>query len=667
MPQFAALKSDLIFQFKHSNLSKKLLSYILLFSSLFAALATVLQITWDFNNRVEQINSSLSYIDISFTKPLAQSLWNFDEEQLTILIHGVEDIPDIDSLKIEQIIQGERMTFYDSGIDDSSSVLAESFTLYYEETLVGELHVSASLTKVYGELLRKSVLILFIQFIKTIIVSACVLLVMYYLLIRHLNFIVNFLRSTPFVPGSVPELRLPGREKCQHDKADELDELASAFNRLHQEISSTMNERQKIIELLQDEQDFSETVIETMSSLLVCTDENFVIQRFNKAVEQVLAMENTQIKGQLWQQLFTQNRDFKNVSDKFLSSRKQHVIRLKISTANNNEEIIEWQCAPIYHKGKLAAYIFNGHVITPLIQAEIALTDLNQQLEEKVIQRTEKLNESNQMLKNTLDELKFTQSHLLESEKMASLGGLVAGVAHEINTPLGVSITTASYAKEQVKNMTDKYTQGKVSKSDFGCFLDNMAQSTQLIEHNLHRAAELVSSFKQVAVDQVSEQSYRFNIRTNLEQIIQSLSHEIKQSNCTVKINCPESIEIDSYPSHFIQIYTNLICNSIIHGFKDWGAEKVISINVSQEQQKIKIIYQDTGCGLTPEMKNKIFDPFVTSKRGSGCCGLGTHIVYNLVTQLFAGTITCHSELNKGIDFIIELPIREQNVEVQPC
>ena len=127
----------------------------------------------------------------------------------------------------------------------------------------------------------------------------------------------------------MPELRLPGREKCQHDKADELDELASAFNRLHQEISSTMNERQKVIELLQDEQDFSETVIETMSSLLVCTDENFVIQRFNKAVEQVLAMENTQIKGQLWQQLFTQNRDFKNVSDKFLSSRKQHVIQLK--------------------------------------------------------------------------------------------------------------------------------------------------------------------------------------------------------------------------------------------------------------------------------------------------------------------------------------------------
>ena len=654
MPQIAALKSDLIYQFKHSNLSRKLLFYILLFSSLFATIATGIQILWDFNSRVSQINSSLNYIDISFTKPLAQSLWSFDEEQLTILIHGIEDIPDIDSLKIKQIVQGEESIFYQSGKLVGGSVIAQNFDLYYDGILVGELQASASLSKVYSQLIRKSALILLIQFFKTVIVSACVLLVMYYILIRHLNFIVNYLRNTSFVSGEVPKLCLP---RDNNKQSDELDELASSFNGLYQKISTSMLERQKSIELLQDERDFSDTVIETMSSLLVCTDENLVIQRLNIAVEQLLLMEDGQIKGQQWQHLFTQNDDFEKVNAHFLSGKQQKSTQFKMMTANGNEEVIEWQCAPIYNQGKVVTYIFNGYVITPLIQAETALTALNQQLEEKIAQRTAKLSESNQTLKSALAELKLTQSDLIEAEKMASLGGLVAGVAHEINTPLGISITTASFIKEQASTMTEKFVQGQISKSDFSFFLEQLEQSTKLIEANLDRAAELVSSFKQVAVDQSSEQKYRFNLRTNLEHVVKSLSHDIKQSNCTVNINCPETLEIDSYPSRFIQIYTNFICNSVIHGFREWEGEKQIFINISKHLNTLKIVYKDTGCGLTPKMRSKIFEPFVTSKRGSGSSGLGAHIIFNIVTQLFAGTIQCHSELGQGVEFIIEIPV----------
>lgn len=241
----------------------------------------------------------INYIEISFTKPLAQSLWSFDEEQLTILIHGIEDILDIDSLKIEQIIQDQNSVFYQSGNQQAESVISHHFDLYYEDNLIGKLAVSASLNKIYNQLLKKSSLILFIQFLKTIIVSACVLLVMYYFLIRHLNFIVNYLRNTSIVSGKLPELRLPGRDSYQ---SDELDELASSFNSLYQQVSTTLIEREKFTELLQDERDFSDTVIETMSSLLVCTDKNVVIQRFNIAVEQLLMLQGEQIK---WQQLFT--------------------------------------------------------------------------------------------------------------------------------------------------------------------------------------------------------------------------------------------------------------------------------------------------------------------------------------------------------------------------
>ncbi|MCQ8879140.1 ATP-binding protein [Pseudoalteromonas shioyasakiensis] len=657
MPQITALKSDLIHQFKHSNLSRKLLFYIVMFSSIFATLATGIQILWDFNSRVSQINSSLNYIDISFTKPLAQSLWSFDEEQLTILIHSIEDIPDIDSLKIKQIVQGKESTFYQSGESIAGSVIAQNFSLFYDETLVGELHVSASMSKVYGQLLRKSALILLIQFFKTIIVSACVLLVMYYILIRHLNFIVNYLRNTSFISGEVPKLCLP---RGNNNQNDELDELASSFNGLYQKISSTMVERQRFTELLQDERDFSDTVIETMSSLLVCTDENLVIQRLNIAVEQLLLMQDEQIKGQKWPQLFTHNGDFERLNGHFLSGKQQNSTQFKMITANGHEEVIEWQCAPIYNKGKVVTYIFNGYVITPLIQAETALTALNQQLEEKIAQRTAKLSESNQTLKSALEELKLTQSDLIEAEKMASLGGLVAGVAHEINTPLGISITTASFIKEQANMMAEKFVQGKISKNGLNIFLEQLEQSIELIEANLDRAAELVSSFKQVAVDHSSEQKYCFNVRTNLEHVIKSLSHDIKQSHCTININCPDALEIDSYPSRFIQIYTNFICNSVIHGFKEWDGEKQIFINISKHLNTLKIVYKDTGCGLTPQMRSKIFEPFVTSKRGSGSSGLGAHIIYNIVTQLFAGTIQCHSELGEGVEFIIEIPITKE-------
>ncbi|WP_426415916.1 ATP-binding protein [Aestuariirhabdus sp. LZHN29] len=287
--------------------------------------------------------------------------------------------------------------------------------------------------------------------------------------------------------------------------------------------------------------------------------------------------------------------------------------------------------------------------------AEQQLTQLNEELEERVSLRTRDLETANSNLKQTLEQLQETQFQLVERDKMAALGGLVAGVAHEVNTPIGISITAITHLLDVGDKFYDLYQKGELKKSDFDKFFLVFSESSHIINNNVQRAADLVKSFKQVAVDQISEQKRRFNCRQYIEEVLLSLRPQIKKTSHRVDLLCDDKLEINSYPGVISQILTNLVMNSLLHAFEPDESGSLV-ITVTHFEGEVQLTYSDDGRGMSEQDRQHIFDPFFTSKRSQGGSGLGAHIVYNLVTQQLNGTIHCYSDPGEGVSYHIIFP-----------
>lgn len=288
--------------------------------------------------------------------------------------------------------------------------------------------------------------------------------------------------------------------------------------------------------------------------------------------------------------------------------------------------------------------------------AEQQSIEHSHELENKVNKRTQALKESNQELLSTLEKLHQFQHQLVESEKMASLGDMVAGVAHEVNTPIGLGVTASTLLADRLKEIKDAYEDKTLKSSQLKKFLHEGSENIAIIYRNLNRAADLISSFKKVAVDQSSEDIREFNIHELFSEVLLTLGPQLNNLPYVVDIDCPKELIITSKPGPINQILINLIMNSIIHGFegKDNGT---ISIRVMPLSNQLNITFADDGVGVDESIKKKIFEPFTTTKRGEGGSGLGLHLVYNLVTQALGGTIILTSETGQGVNFEINFPI----------
>lgn len=275
--------------------------------------------------------------------------------------------------------------------------------------------------------------------------------------------------------------------------------------------------------------------------------------------------------------------------------------------------------------------------------------------------QVEETTRANRELGDTLRRLQEAQAQLVQNEKLASLGALVAGVAHEINTPIGVGVTAASTLQAHAQQLRQQYDQGALRRSDLERFVTLADECAQIILKNLQRGAELIQGFKQVAVDQSSGERRRFALKLYLDEVLLSLRPHLKKTAHRVEVDCPESIVLDSFPGAIAQILTNLVTNSLIHAFE--GREHgLIRIEVHQERDIVELRYRDDGRGIPQEHLGRIYDPFFTTRRGAGGSGLGLHIVYNLVAQLLGGSIEAHSAPGQGTEFRIRFPAQAQRV-----
>lgn len=310
-----------------------------------------------------------------------------------------------------------------------------------------------------------------------------------------------------------------------------------------------------------------------------------------------------------------------------------------------------------------------GQVLTPedfkifqLAVGGLSLVLVAQEKNRLLEVQKQKLENSNLDLEITLGNLKAAQNQLVESEKLAALGGLVAGVAHEINTPLGVALTGVTFLREKTLRLWDHMKEGTLKKSELEESLATLDESAEMVTSNLERAAMLIQSFKQVAVDQSTEFRRKFNLKQYVGEILKSLSPKWKHTSVKVTLDGQEDIEMDSYPGAIAQIVTNLISNSLVHGFPDGMGGEIHLLTNRTPSGEALLIHQDNGQGIPPENMGKIFHPFFTTSRGRGGTGLGLHIVYNLVTQKLGGRIRVESTPGSGTVFYLTLPMEQQGL-----
>jgi signal transduction histidine kinase len=309
---------------------------------------------------------------------------------------------------------------------------------------------------------------------------------------------------------------------------------------------------------------------------------------------------------------------------------------------------------------KVKAFSVGGvDYITKPFQAEEVLMRVETHFKMHKMQR--QLVEKNDELQVTLAHLKTTQKQLVEAEKMASLGCLVAGVAHEINTPIGIGVTAASTLADRSVETATTYDNQQLKGSALKAHFDNTIRGSNLILKNLERAAELIQTFKQVAVNQNNLNKRSFIVTKYIESALSSLEPHLKITPHEVTVNGDEQIEINSYPDAFSQIVVNLVMNSLRHAYPKEEAGH-LDFEVKRDSEHLTIEYSDDGCGIPAKNVDKIFEPFFTTARPQGNIGLGLHIIYNLVTHKLQGIIRVQSKIDSGTRFIIELPIHSLEV-----
>ena len=275
----------------------------------------------------------------------------------------------------------------------------------------------------------------------------------------------------------------------------------------------------------------------------------------------------------------------------------------------------------------------------------------------ELLERSAALEAANAQLRSTLDTLRQTQEHLIQSEKLAALGPLVAGVAHELNTPLGNSLMVASAMLGRMDQFAELLASGQLNRrSQLEEMITLSREGSSMILRGIERAADLVRNFKQVAVNQASSGRQKFDLLTTVNAIVALLSASLRKTSHRLEIDIQEKIMMDGYPGPIEQIVSNLINNALLHAFKDMDVG-LMQLQARPVDDRVTISFRDNGCGMTPDVVQRVFDPFFTTRLGTGGSGLGMHICYNLVTGPLGGSIRVHSQPGQGSEFTLDLPL----------
>lgn len=620
-----------------SIVGRRIILLMVLLSGVFTIMTTLLQLSWDYEEAFNNVDKRQYEIKNVHADLLASSLWVFDLVSAQNRLNGLVNLPYIDYLSVEfdEVV-------LDAGQPNTQSTVTSETVLTYvhpdteRRIELGVLKIESDTQKIYDVLLQQFLVTLLLNGVKTLIVCALILWVFHQSVSQRVFAIAKHLRQfDPLAPTHEP-LNLKHR-KFIMEKNDELDWLADETNKITLRIS---NLYQNIILEQQRLADFTNAA----SDWLWETDATQRLTFCSEAMQSALAISidpPTKIKA------VPALIHCASLLNKMEACENFTMCEEQITLDGNTYYFVFQGVAHFNHQGFVG---FRGTAIdiTELKQTQFELEKLNQTLEATVETRT-------QDLEHSMAHLKAAQNQLVESEKLAALGRLVAGVAHEVNTPLGIAVTANSVIKEAVSRLNTAFEQQTLTSQQYTEWMQQITDGTGMLENNLNRAARLIRDFKQTAVDQVSESRSQFRPVQTLDALVGSLHPETKKVPVTPVVEGDAELLMSSLPGVLTQVISNLVMNSVRHAFEGVSNPN-IHIKVIDHNDEVGIVYTDNGVGVPTDLHQRIFEPFYTSKRGKGGSGLGLNLVFNLVYQKLQGQLKFDSDVNQGVTVILTLP-----------
>lgn len=620
----------------YSRIGRRIILIMVLLSSLITLFTTLLQLSWDYKKEFNTVKQRQIEIRDVHSPLIATSLWDFDLIALQQEIDGLVNLPRIDYL----LVTSGDYTFK-AGKEVLTNPITKQYPLVYQYPNttrfeeIGQIYIQSDAQEIYHYLIWQAIYTLGLNAAKTFLVCFLVLMVFHKSINQRMFSVAQYLRKyNPRHPAKPLELE---HFKWITEKEDEIDWLANETNKITQNVTTLYgNIKQEQERLAEFAHISSDWLWETNAhgELVYCSESmRAVLNIPTDSKPKFKAIPALSHCHTLHSRL--QNRHNISMCEESI-------------TINNKRVYLLFKAKARFEENEFIGFRGTAINITELKLTQVEIETLNENLEKTVAIRTQDLEKS--ML-----QLKQTQEQLIESEKLAALGGLVAGVAHEVNTPLGIAVTATSVIQDVVNEANHAFNNQSLTSEQFQSLMQRMTESSSMLEHNLNRAAKLIRDFKQTAVDQVSESRSQFNVHQVLEALIASLHPETRKIPVTPMLEGDASLMMNSLPGVLTQVISNLIINSTTHAFEQSdGAE--ISIQFRAEENNIIIEYRDNGKGVDEAFHQKIFEPFYTTRRGKGGSGLGLNLVFNLVKQKLKGDLAFESKLGKGVHFQLTLP-----------
>ena len=620
-----------------SRIGRRIILIMVVLSGLLTLSTTLLQLYWDYKQEINEINQKHYEVENVHSELLVSSLWSYDLALLQQHLELLVNLPKVQYLEIRSlqtvISAGEKVVNYP--ISDSYPLIYYNVPDQRHEE-IGTIYIESNAEEIYTALAQQFLTTLTINAVKTLLVCGILLLVFHSSINQRIFQVVDYLRRyNPRHPALPLELN---SHKWIIEENDELDLLGYEANRITANIT-------KLYQNIQHEKERLADFTQVSSDWLWETDHQGRLIYCSDSMLDALQLDILQ------QPTFKQLPCFANAHHLHqLLQSKQSFQHCELGVVLSDQSCyLMLQAIARYKDERFVGFRGTALDISSLKQTQLQLHQLNENLEQQVVART-------QDLELSLSQLQKTQQQLIEAEKLSALGGLVAGVAHEVNTPLGISVTASSIINESILQLNQAFSDQTLTSTQFAELMQNMTSSGEMLTNNLNRAAKLIRDFKQTAVDQVSESRCEFELLQSLDALIASLHSETRKIPVTPHIICSTgSIKMNSLPGVISQIVTNLVLNSVNHAFEQQPNAEIV-IELSEHDDNVLLEYRDNGCGVEPHLHHKIFEPFYTSKRGYGGSGLGLNLVFNLVKQKLQGELTFESELNQGVKFTITLP-----------
>ena len=573
-----------------TSISRKLLSRVLSLYFVLTFIVTGVQIIAEYYNAKSHINSELLTLERTFSGSLTRAVWELNTDQVNDIANGLAAIPMIKSIVVAN--ENDEVIVQYGDFNENAT--------FATQTVQGENENYINLESLSHGTFGHTFPLIFEFSGRSTKVGSVTLLSSNEVIFNRIEIGIYFLIGNAMVKTAALIIL-----------------FSLAFNKL---LTSPLNE-----------------LTDQMRKFDIDDPDS---SRINSKI-----IENNELK--------VLENAYNNLIDQLIIY-KEELAQAQLQLVHSNQKLDEHNLMLEQEVAKKASSLSSNMLKMELQQRD--LIEHQKQLEEENERRknTEQtLLKTNRDLTQSIDELNKAQERLLESEKMASLGSLAAEISHEVNTPIGISITSASVLTDTINEINAKMAAKNMSKQELKDYNQQIEQSIFLLNNNLKRASELLMSFKQVAVDQTSNKVRQINLRHYLDEITQSLQPKLKAHRHIINIDCPKNLIIETQAGALSQIFTNLIINSIVHGFE--GIEEgQIDISVTMDGDRIKIDYSDNGRGVDQSQLDKLFERFYTTKDQDGGTGLGTSIVKNLVTDNLNGEIAVSSAPEKGLSYHIE-------------